>query len=173
MSDRTIQKGEQMKKRILSLSLSLVLLMIVALPVNISAESGSLNIGATVPSSISIVVPSNFNFSDIQTGSFTTSSAKIVTVTINSTDWTLTASESGGSSDGKMSTGTVDMKNALTIKGGDQIDYTPLSSTVTIKSGTTSGTTTIDDIYFRQQIASNESAGTYSITVTFTAEVDS
>jgi hypothetical protein len=162
-----------MRKRMLALSLSLVMLMILVLPVNVNAASGSLDIGATVQSSISLVVPNNFNFTDIQTGNTYTSSAKTVTVETNSNDWTLSAIEAGSSPDGKMSGSAGDMKNALKIKGGDQSDYAPLSSRVTLKSGSTTGTSTIDDIYFQQQIASNEAAGTYSITVTFTAQVDS
>jgi hypothetical protein len=160
-----------MRKRILALSLSLVMLMMLVLPVNVNAATGSMDIGATVQSSISLVVPTNFNFQDIQTDRTYTSDAKTVTVETNSNHWTLSAIEAGSSPDGKMSGLAGDMKNALKIKGGDQTEYAPLSSTVTLKSGSTTGTTTIDNIFFQQQIASNEAAGTYSITVTFTAEV--
>jgi hypothetical protein len=161
-----------MRKRILALSLSLVMLMILVLPVNVNAASGSLDIGTTVQSSISLVVPNNFTFQDIQTGRTYASDAKTVTVDTNSTDWTLSAIEAGSSPDGKMSGPAGSLKNALKIKGGDQTDYAPLSSDVILKAGSTTGETTIDNIYFEQQIATNEAAGTYTITVTFTAQVD-
>ena len=59
------------------------------------------------------------------------------------------------------------MVNPIEAKGGEA-NYTSLAAPVTLKASG-SGTIPLDNISFRQQVASNDAAGVYSITVIFTA----
>ena len=93
-----------------------------------------------------------------------------VNVNTNTNGWSLTAAESGGGVDGKMDrTGGGTMTNALEIQGGNVSNYTPLTSTVTLRNANgTAGNIPFDNIKFRQVVSATEVSGDYSITVVFT-----
>jgi hypothetical protein len=159
-----------MKRRIAAISLTLALLMTLAMPAASNAATGDTTILGTVSSSISLIVPGTFSL-ELTPGLHATSTARVATVDTNATNWTLKVIEAGENPDGKMSGTAGTMKSPLTVKGGDMAEFLPLSSSVTLKTGSTAGSNVIDDIYFRQPVASDELAGSYEITVTFTAAV--
>ena len=104
-------------------------------------------------------------------GSATNTAGVPVTATVNSNvAWTLKAHEASG--DGKMSTGTDNLSNALKIKGGDVSDYTALggdAAPVSLETnGATGGSQAITPITFQQQVDWTDIPGDYTITVTFT-----
>jgi hypothetical protein len=162
-----------MSKRVIAISLSLVLILLLVLPVSAQADSGNVQILGSVSSTITVTVPGTFAMPDFVPGNNSTSSAKAVTVNTNGVHWTLKVVESGTSPDGKMSGTNGTLTNTLKVKGGDVADYTSLASEVTLKTGSVTGESQINNIYFQQSVASGDVAGEYSITVTFTAALTS
>jgi len=158
-----------MKKLVTAAGLAILVWSMVVSPVTLLAATGDTSILGQVPESLSITTPGTFSLAELNPGNTTTSDVKTVTITSNSSGWTLTVAESGGSKDGCMAR-TTD-SHALTypiqVKGGDVTSYSSLANTVTLESSG-NGTTTISDIYFQQTVAASEYAGQYSITVVFT-----
>lgn len=158
-----------MKKIILLLATVLAITGIIISPISaFAATSGNTVLSGTVPSSISLTTISNVAFSTLSPGTTVESPIATVTVSTNTTGWSLTAAEIS-SGDGKMErSGGGTMTNPIEVMGGEA-NYTPLSSIVYLKNGTgTSGTIPFENIKFRQTVAANEVAGNYTITVVFT-----
>ena len=116
---------------------------------------------------LSVTSPDSITLPSLVPGNLVESSLQLVTVSSN-TNWSLTVAENGASPDGKMEkSGEIKMVNPIEAKGGEA-NYTSLAAPVTLKASG-SGTIPLDNISFRQQVASNDAAGVYSITVIFTA----
>ena len=159
------------KKLLVSLLAAVVLVAVMVTPV---MAATSTEITGTVLKAIEVSAPAGFGMSLNPTSSPTTSPVQKATVNANHAGWTLTVVESGG--DGNMSGTPGTLTNAMEIDGGDLPDYTALSGTpVTLEDGgdSVAGTTDIDDIYFQQAVEWGDAAGSYSITVTFTASPSS
>jgi hypothetical protein len=140
-------------------------------PVAVSAQAtGLTTINGTVTETISITVPGTFNIGNLVPEQVI-SSAQTVIVTSNTTGWSLKVKEDGASPDGRMAR-TTDAKaltGTMEVKGGEQTGYASLASEVTLKSGATTSSATINDIYFRQYVSASDEAGLYTITLIFTA----
>ena len=160
-----------MKKELIILAAILAILSVIISPISaFAANSGNTNITGTVPSSISLTAPSSLVLPSLVPGTSVESPFITVTISTNTTGWSLTAAESGGGADGKMGrTGGGTMTNPIEIQGGNVTTYTPLSTTVKLRDANgTPGTIPFDNIKFRQVVANTETAGDYSITVVFT-----
>jgi hypothetical protein len=138
----------------------------------LAGGTGDTVISGEVPETITLTVPDDFDIGTLLP-EVVISNAKTVTVTSNGTGWSLVVAENGTSPDGKMARTSPADAQTLTaimeVRGGDFNTYTPLSSTVTLISGSTSATATVSNIYFRQYVVTADSPGRYSITVVFTA----
>jgi len=150
-----------------------VFLLVCLAPVftaNILAETGNMTIQGSVPTSMSLTVPSSVQMPSLVPGTSVESAAQTVTINTNTSNWTLTVAETGGENDGYMAMSNYHkLTYPIQICGGDLTSFQSLgTSTLTIKSGG-SGPATISDIYFRQPVAVNETVGTYSIILMFTA----
>ena len=155
-----------MKKILVSLLAVVVLLTVMVTPV--MAEDTV--ISGTVPTIIEVDPPDGFTMPSLNPkNSPVTSDAQTATVNANAA-WQLEVVEAGGTPDGKMSGTPGTLTNAMLVKGGDETTYTSLASEVTLESsGAVGGGQTISDITFQQAVEWSDTAGDYSITVTFTA----
>lgn len=158
-----------MKHRILALVMALVIVLIV--PMTVFAATDTSLISGTVGATMSVASPGPITLPSLVPGNTVESSVQTVTVITNTNGWSLTVAESGGSPDGKMEkSGPITMANPIKVKGGDLSNYMSLETLVTLKNANgSSGTIYLNNVYFQQQVAANEAAGTYSITVVFTA----
>jgi hypothetical protein len=162
-----------MKKTLSAVWLALLSWLVLLSPVSVLAGgTGDTVISGQVPATITLTVPDDFDIGTLVPEQVT-SSAKTVTVASNITGWSLVVAENGTSPDGKMARTSPADAQTLTaimeVRGGDFNTYTPLSSAVTLISGSSSATATVSNIYFKQCVATADSPGTYSITVVFTA----
>ena len=153
------------------LVIAMVLATVAAMVVPLSAVAASVTtISGTVPVVIEVDAPSSTALGTLSV-SAPVSLVSPVTVTVKSTDpaWTLGASADDA---GLMYTSGQALKlaNALKIQGGDLgTAWTSLSAPVTMKTATASvGTTNIADVNFQQTIGYGDTAGSYSIIVSFT-----
>ncbi len=159
-----------MKSKILSTSLALALVAILAAPLSVLAQdSANTTITGTVGAAITVTAPLTINLPPLVPGTTVSSPAQTVTVASNTAGWTLTVVESGANPDGQMSNGTTVLANAMLVDGGDNGAPASLKTPVTLKSNGAAGGASLHDIVFSQQVAANAAPGTYSITVTFTA----
>jgi len=137
-------------------------------PVTVMAESNKTDISGIVPASISVIAPASILMGDLVPGTTVTSTVQSVEVRSNADSWSLKVAEYNGENDGKMAkTDFHPMTNPLQVKGGDTT-YASLATPVTLKSAG-KDTMTINDIYFLQVVAPDETTGAYFITVVFTA----
>jgi hypothetical protein len=149
----------------MALTSSLVTLLI--LPLIAKAATDTSTVTGTISSTITVVSPDTIEI-PLSLGSNITNPQK-VTVTANTNSWRLTVSDtSSDEKDGRLSKGETDLTDPLEIRGGDIGAYCILSSSQTLKNGGP-GTTEISDIIFKQVVSVTATAGTYSITLTFTA----
>jgi len=154
------------KKLLVSLLAVVVLLAVTATPVIAATDT---EITGNVPKAIEVIAPAGFAMPSLDPAlsPIESTTAKTATVNANHAGWQLTVI---GSSSGKMMKSTTPLTNAMLVKGGDQTTYTSLASAVTLESsGTVGGSQTISDITFQQAVEWSDTAGDYSITVTFTA----
>jgi hypothetical protein len=164
-----------MKKKILGIAMALAMIMVLALPLGAGAaeDTDDTVITGEVPDVITVSDLVGFAMPSLVAGTIvnteTTPGAKSITVTSNEAGWTLTAVEAGGTPDGQMSGTPGILANKFKIKGGDAALYTSVQTAVTLETSGALGGATINNITFEQQVASDAAAGTYSITITFTA----
>ena len=157
-------------KKIRILGLFILVCTLPLLSAAVLAETGSTTVQGSVPVSMTVSVPSTVQMPSLVPGMNVQSAAQTVTVTTNSTNWSLSVAESGGGSDGKMgNSNNATLMYAIQVKGGDLTGFQSLGpSALTLKSGA-SGSATINDIYFSQPVDGNEKVGTYYMTLVFTA----
>ncbi len=165
-----------MKKRILAIASVLALVMVLAVPTTVLADVT--DISATNPEAVEVSDLANFNLPNLSlVAPVENPSAKTVTVSANSANWTLTVHDAVGG--GKMFSASDNLTSAMRVKGGDQSGYTNLGGSgakVTLVAGTSALSlatgNAIDDIYFQQPaVVYGDLAGSYSITITFTVTV--
>jgi hypothetical protein len=164
--------GPKLYKFIHSLALTLALVSILLIPLSAEATStDTTTLSGTVGTSITVTSPTTIEMPSLVAGTTVTSATQSVRIDTNTTGWSLeVADTSTDEHDGKLSKddGT-DLSTELEIRGGDLSEYRPLSSSQSLKSSGVSGTTSIDNIYFRQSVPINAVTGTYKITLIFTA----
>jgi hypothetical protein len=148
-----------------SLAVTLALVSILLIPFSAEATStDTTNLSGTVGTSITVTSPETIEMPSLVAGTTITSTTQSVRIDTNTTGWNLeVADTSTDEHDG------TDLGSELEIRGGDLTEYRPLSSSQSLKSSGVSGTTNVDNIYFRQNIPINAVTGTYKITLTFTA----
>jgi hypothetical protein len=162
-------------KRILVTATVLAVVAAFAAPIAVYAGvptgTGATDISGTVPVVIEVDAPASAALGTLSV-SAPVSLGSPITVTVKSTDpkWTLGASADDA---GLMYTSDVPalkLANALKIQGGDLgTAWTSLSAPVTVKTATASvGQTDIADVNFQQSIGYGDTAGKYTINVTFT-----
>jgi hypothetical protein len=156
--------------KIFSVSMVLALVSILVAPAIVLAQdTATTTITGTVGAAITVTAPSNIVLPSLVPGTTVTSSRQTVTVASNTAGWTLTVVESGTNPDGQMSNGSTLLANDMLVDGGDNGAPASLESPVTLESSGAAGGASLNDIEFIQPVASNAAPGTYSITVTFTA----
>jgi hypothetical protein len=110
---------------------------------------------------------------DLIAGTSSESFNKSVTVKCNKAGWTLTVCDNRTDliRKGHMDNGVTAMVNPIEVKGGDQLTYAYLNTSVTLEDGIGAirGITTISDVKFRQATDWTDTPDDYGITVTFTA----
>jgi len=166
------------KRRLIIIAALAALAALLAIPAVVMGDATHTTtvtgiIGATYsltsPDTISLgdfISATNYNSSN-QTISANASGSSATSVTIS-------VSGSNGGYLSKDNGGAIKLDNPLSVKGGDISSYTPITSAQTLEnSGILSGGTySINDFSVQQTITSNDlnkTAGTYSITLTFTA----
>lgn len=157
-----------MKKILASLLAVVVLLAVMVTPV--MADTGSTEITGTVEEAVEVSAPAAFGLGVLTVGGTTESGEKTVTVDANHAGWTLEVHEADG--EGKMSTNGDVLTNEMQVKGGDITSYTNLggnAAKVTLEDSGAKGTSQTISVYFSQAVTWGDVAGTYSITLTFTA----
>jgi hypothetical protein len=153
------------------MALALVVALVVPM-VALAAESDTTEITGTVAVAIEVSAPSSAALGSMEVSETNELVGGPITVTVNCTQtgWTLGASESGGN--GFMSSAvSTDLLNPLQIKGGDIAAYTALSGTDVLLEETgadAAGETEIEDVNFNQKVVYADTAGAYSIIITFT-----
>ncbi len=161
-----------MKIKILSISLALALIAILVAPLTVLAQgtvSANTTITGTVGAAITVTAPLAINLPPLVPGTTVSTPPQTVTVVSNTAGWTLTVVDSGANPDGQTSNGNTVLANAMLVDGGDNGAPASLKTPVTLESSGAAGGASLNDIVFSQQVAANASPGTYSITVTFTA----
>ena len=152
------------------LFIGLVLLaLLCAMPAAVSAAgSDTVIVSGSIGGSIDVTAGSDIDFSSMPVGTETGSVSTSVTTTY--TTWYLRASDDApAATKGYMfRTGPVKLQNPLKI--GIEATPTAVLTTVpyTVRTGTAAGTFT-DTVNVAQQIVGTDAAGSYSMTVTFTA----
>jgi hypothetical protein len=166
------KRGPKLNKFIHSLALTLALVSILLIPLSAEATStDTTTLSGTVGTLLTVDSLATIEMPPLVAGTIVISTTQLVKIETNTTGWSLeVADTSTDEHDGKLSKddGT-DLGNELEIRGGDLSEYRSLSSSQSLKSSGVSGTTNIDNIYFRQIVPINAVTGTYKITLTFTA----
>jgi hypothetical protein len=159
-----------MCKRVLIVGLLLVLFAAFLSPSTVLAQpTGDTTIQGEVGENLYLSPPSGFCFESLTPGSDATVGPKSMKVTSNKSGWFLTVQASTGG--GYMTrSDSHHLIGPLQIKGGGVTSYTPLTSRVILVNGDGAAGTDVpvNNLYFQQHVDSNEEAGLYSITVTFT-----
>jgi hypothetical protein len=161
-----------LKKLLFSSAIALALVSILLMPLAVDAVStDTTNLSGTVGASITVTSPENITMPPLVAGTTVTSTAQTIIVVTNTSGWSLeVADTSDDLKDGKLSKANgTDLYDAIEIQGGDLSSYMPLSSSQTLKNGGVSGTTSLNNIVFRQSVLPNAIPGEYKITLTFTA----
>jgi len=156
-------------KKILAIVGVLGLMAALAMPMAALAAVGTTEVTGTVAVAIEVTAPAGAGLGSMDIGNNTLASDITVTVNCTQKNWTLGAKEAGG--DGKMSGTPGTLANALKIKGGDIADYTALSGSDVLledSGAAAAGQTDIDDVNFQQTVVYADTAGAYSINITFT-----
>jgi hypothetical protein len=159
---------------ILSLIFALAIALSASIP-TLAAPTDTTVVSGTVKAAIDVTSPATVSVGDLIPPSASTSADQTVTVKCNKPGWSLAAEDmTVGVNKGHMLNGGTALINHLTIEGGDQVAYAPLSAAVPIEDGTgaVKGTTTITGITFQQTADWEDVEATYSITVTFTGTVN-
>jgi hypothetical protein len=169
-------------KKVLVLVMVVAVVAALAVPLTVSAatttpSTGPLVISATVPVVLEVDAPSGavLGASDgtMSLGPNTVYGGDItVTVKCTKAGWTLGAKDASGSAKpGYMypSSGPA-LASALQVEGGIQTTYTNLSGTDVMLTPASApvGTTNINNVNFQQTIGYGDTAGAYTISVTFT-----
>lgn len=173
------------KKKMLILAALVALAAALVVPMVVSGEysdTGETTVSGNIGATYSVTAPENFGLGNFTAVQNYTSGNKQITATTNDSDKstvTITVSDSKTSTKGYLTLVGQDdankqLTNPLDVKGGAVINYTPLTSNQTLASNVnlSSGSYSISDFSVQQTISSADllkTAGTYSITLTFTA----
>jgi len=147
-------------------------IIVLIVPVTVFAESDTSTLTGSVGATMTISSPETITLPSLVPGSTVESTSQYVTISTNTSGWSLIVSENSGSNDGKMEkSGGITMTYPVYVKGGELSNYTSLTSPVTLKNATGGpcANQNIEGIFFQQQVAANEAPGTYSMTIIFTA----
>jgi ABC-type glycerol-3-phosphate transport system substrate-binding protein len=172
-----IEKGEKRMRKILVLAMALALVAALAVPLAALAapieDTDTTTVSGTVAVAIEVTAPASAGLGSMEIGDNELASAITVSVNCTQTGWTLGAADKRVSpvSAGHMDDTTTALIAALQIKGGDQASYTALSGTdvpLETTGAGAAGQTDISDINFNQKVEYADTAGAYSIIITFT-----
>jgi hypothetical protein len=157
---------------ILSLIFALVIALSVSIPTLALDDTETTVITGTVPLSINITAhPGDFDLGTLTLDTQIQSGDKTVSVKCNKAGWTLTVAETSG--DGFMANGSTPLTEPLYVKGGHLSEtYTGLNTSPSLETSGAKGTVDITDIEFAQTSRDADTAGIYTITVTFTATIN-
>jgi hypothetical protein len=161
-----------LKKLLFSSAVALALVSILLIPLAVDAVStDTTTLSGTVGASITVTSPENITMPPLVAGTNVTSAAQTITVVTNTSRWTLEIADTGtDEQDGRLSKADgTDLYYVLEIRGGDLLEYRPLSSPQTLKNSGTSDTINLNNIVFQQSVPSNAVIGEYKINLTFTA----
>jgi len=146
-------------------------MLVAVMAVPVMAATDTTDVTGTITATIEVDAPTSANLGDMEPTVAKTLEGGDITVTVkcNVDGWTLGAKEDAG--DGKMSGTPGTLTNALKIKGGALTTYTALSGTDVMITPTTpvAGETAVNNVNFQQTTTWADKAGSYSITITFTA----
>jgi hypothetical protein len=163
-----------MKKKILSLAIALGLIAVIALPMTAWAATtdieGSLGITATLNA------PSLSSFTTFTVGDNTGSATAGSVITSGTTSWALTVADAKTNNNGKMTVNGENSSGAIKLTNAIQVGMTAptvgaISEYQTALQGASgysdNGTFSIP-LFFKQTIVTDDTAGSYKITLTYT-----
>jgi hypothetical protein len=166
-----------MKKRIIALSMALALMAVLAAPLAALADTGVTDINATLGSTFTLIAPSDASFSTFVVGTTNTGTSTAGSVEATGTaGWTLTVTDEKSLTTGYMTIGGADdvskrLTNPIQVgmTAGTVGTIGAYQTALTEATGYGTNTTFSIPLFLKQTIVGGDAAGSYKITLTYTA----